>query len=681
MSLKIEGGQAMSQVAVMERLGILRKDLEGLSGEEIDVLFELLTTAQPEDLGLLGGDMYDREMVDMETFLTDEYYLGNIGKTLYNCWWEDLIELFSGDYHEAVISGAIGIGKNTFASIALCRMVYEMSCLKDPQSMFGLEKGSEIAFCCISVNERLAKHAVFGGIKTKIMSSRYFMEQFPYKPTLTELRFPNNIWVAASSSAMSSALSLNTFGGILDEVNFMPQTPPRVAKIRYGSKRRERVSHAETLYQMLLRRMKSRYGKSGKIPGVLLMISSKSHTDSFTEKRIRSAADDPHVFVRERSLWDAKPKGQYSADVFHVFVGNERVQSKMLYTNDERKEALYLIESNVDYADCQVIHVPMDFRRDFEQDLDSSLQDLAGVATVSISPFIQRREAVYYAVDETREHPMSVPTWNPRQPANIDWTKLTKRYRSRDHQGFTSEYEGPIINPQALRHVHIDTSLNHDCTGICIGHIADYTKVQRRDEEGNTFMEDAPVFVIDFMLRIVPPPGEDIIMADIRTMLYLFMDHGFQFGLVTTDSYQSAEMRQYIEAQRGIDTKLLSVDKTPDPYYNLRSAIYERRIHYYAYEPFLYEIQRLVHNKVQNKIDHPEEGSKDVADAVAGVVHSLVEDGSSVPIPMRLGISEYDEPAGKDEWIKRDLGIGEKPIQTGGYSGQIDHDFFFPVVG
>lgn len=677
MGLKIEGGQARSTVELMDRFKLLKEDLQSLSNEEINVLFEMLAEARPEDLHVLSDPVYDREMVDMETFLTDEYFLGHIGKTLYSCWWDDLIELFSGGYHEAVISGAIGIGKNTFASVAVVRMVYEMSCLRDPQSMFGLERGSEIAFCCISVNEKLAKHAVFGGIKTKIMASRYFMEQFPYKPTLTELRFPNNIWIAASSSAMSSALSLNTFGGILDEVNFMPQTPPRVQKIRYGSKRRERVSHAETLYQMVLRRMKSRYSRSGKIPGALILISSKSHTDSFTERRIRASADNPHVFVREYSLWDAKPRQLFSADVFNVFVGNERIQNCIVYTNKERKELEYKIQTEADYADCQVIQVPNDFLRDFEGDLDSALQDLAGVATVSISPFIQRRELVYQAIDGDREHPMDTIVWNPKHPAKIKWERLTKRYKARDRQGFTSDFEAPIVNPESLRHVHIDTSLNHDCTGLCISHVCGYTKVQRRDDEGNIHLEDAPIFYIDFMVRIIPPPGEDIIMADIRTLLYTFMDHGYHFGLVTTDSYQSAEMRQYIEAQRGVETKLQSVDKTVDPYLALRAAIYEGRIRYYRYDPFLHEIQRLIHDKVKNKIDHPEDGSKDVSDSVAGTVFSLVEFGSAVPIPMRLGISEYESSEDPSAWLKQDLGIGDSQGSGRGEFG----DMIFPVVG
>lgn len=679
MAIEITGGRARSIVKLEEELGLLESDLSGLSNDEIETLFEIIGSSDKEDFEIFNNSLYSREMVDMETFLTDEYYLGHIGATLYPCWKDDLIELFEGNYNEAVISGAIGIGKNVFSTVAVARMVYEMSCIRDPQRLFGLEKGSEIAFCCISVNEQLAKHAVFGGIKTKIMSSRYFMENFPYKPTLSELRFPNNIWVAASSSSMSSALSLNTFGGILDEVNFMPDTPPRVRKIRYGAKQKERVSHAQTLYEMVLRRMKSRYLRQGRMPGILIMISSKSHTDAFTEKRIAAAYDDPSIFVRERSLWEVK-RHLYSSETFSVFVGNERIRSMVIEDDEAHKTLSDMISSNIDYEDCQIIDVPVDFKRDFSTDLDSSLQDLAGVATVSISPFIQRREAVYECIDKTRSHPMDVIEWNPKDPAKINWKVLVKEYEEIDSQGRKSKITAPIVNPDALRHVHIDTSLNHDCTGICIAHIYDIVKVKRRDIDGEYHFEEAPLIYIDFMLRVIPPAGEDIILADVRSLLYSFLEHGYQFGLVTTDSYQSAEMRQYFEIQMGIETKMQSVDSKLDPYLEFRSAFYEHRVNMYHYQPFLTETQRLLHDKVHKKVDHPDdsESSKDVSDGVCGAIYTLTDVGSTLPIPIKRGISEFPDSEDPNEWVSETLErTGESPVKDISKGD----DFLFPIIG
>jgi len=543
------------------------------------------------------------------------------------------------------VHNSIGWGKNTLAGCALCYMVYRMSCLKDPQKVFGLEKGSEIAFVCLSVNEQLAKKVVFGSIKSKIMTSRYFMECFPYRQTLTELRFPNNIWVAASSSSMSSALSMNTFGGILDEVNFMPLTPPRVQKIRHGSQKRERQSHAETLYSMLIKRIKSRYMRDGKVPGILLVISSKSHQGAFTEKRIAVARNSPGIFVVEHNLWEVK-RHLFSQTTFPVLAGNERIRSTILPGEADAAEARRQIAENKDYESCHVIDVPTDFAPDFRHDIETSLQDLAGIATVGISPFLQRREALFECIDETRSHPM-IMEWNPKLSPCIDWDQLVCQHEVLDSKGVPTRIWGPIVNPTAVRHVHIDTSLNKDATGVCIGHVSDWVKVLRRDQDGNLQEEDAPEYHIDLMLRVIPPTGEDIIMADIRSFLYSFMDRGFVFGKLTTDTYQSVEMRQYFQDQRGVATEVLSVDRTMDAYLELRSAIYDARMSMYDYPPFMREMQRVIHDRIRGKIDHLDEecftgetriplldGTMPMISELAGKevwVYSCTEDGRPVP--------------------------------------------------
>src|SRR6478752_3128878 len=53
----------------------------------------------------------------------------------------------------AMITGAIGIGKTTIASIALPYMVHWVLCLNDPQDFFGMLPGSRIAFMQMSTSE------------------------------------------------------------------------------------------------------------------------------------------------------------------------------------------------------------------------------------------------------------------------------------------------------------------------------------------------------------------------------------------------------------------------------------------------------------------------------------------------------------------------------------------------
>ena len=107
---------------------------------------------------------------------------------------------------------------NTFTgSIALCRVLYEMSCLRDIHRSFGIARDTNLALVALSVNEALAIRVVFENVATKISQSPYFLEHFPFEETKTELRFPHNIMVAARSTTDTANLGLNVFGGIMDE--------------------------------------------------------------------------------------------------------------------------------------------------------------------------------------------------------------------------------------------------------------------------------------------------------------------------------------------------------------------------------------------------------------------------------------------------------------------------------
>jgi hypothetical protein len=97
-------------------------------------------------------------------------------------------------------------------------------------------------------------------------------------------------------------------------------------------------------------------------------------------------------------------------------------------------------------------------------------------------------------------------------------------------------------------------------------------------------------------------------------------------------------MRQPVLERRRIMTELISVDKQVHPYHDLREAIYENRIAFPRYtvrlraddvevtEIAVKELMELVDNG--NKIDHPEGGSKDIADSMAGVAFNLMGDRS-----------------------------------------------------
>jgi hypothetical protein len=641
MSVRYKDGYARSSRSREEDEQLVQQAVDQMSPDELETLQEILKGVTDGDvagqklLSQISSMQYKRTPVDIETFVHDEYYLGNTCDTLYPRLMDDLKELSEGGYGEAIFTGAIGWGKTFTASIGICRMLYELSCMHDPQRSFGIAAGSGIAIVCLSVNEDLAMKVAYENIAAKIEASPYFQEHFPFQRTKKELRFPGKIIIAARATTDNSVLGLNVIGGLLDETNFMRRRKSKDPRFNLED-------HASVLYNAMMRRMKSRFGrKDGKTPGTLYVVSSKQTHDDFTAKRINASLTDPSVFVRDYSLWDVKPDIYYSGDWLHVVVGNEQSPSRIIGIDEDPVQVQKGLPEG-----CLLLKVPEDYRGDFESDLEGSIRDLAGVATVSVSPFIQRREKLLQAIEPDRSHPFTVEALDLSRGGNFKWGHLVRTAQDLDPHGTAAQFE-PIINPHAPRHVHIDPSLSGDATGICMGHVAGFTQVVRRDDEQHQYTERAPIIHIDFMLRIVPPAGGEIIMGDVRRIVYQLSRHGFMITLVTMDSWNSAEALQKL-AQKGFKSEVLSVDKTREPYEVMKSAFYENRMRIYDYPVLLKELRELQDDRIKGKIDHPNGGSKDVADALAAVTHSLIEHSSAMPLSILRSIP--DIPG--DAWLQ-----------------------------
>lgn len=654
MAIRDLGGRVRSEQTPEEVVNLLKNEFEGLSPEEREaVLLCLKEMDDPafNELQALAGEtpariidvLNDAEFktnpVDIETFVMDPYYLGKTCDVLYPKLKEDMRELFNGNYGEAVLTGSIGWGKTFFASIAACRILYELSCMRDPHKSFGIGKGSDITLIVLSVKEDLAIKVAFENIVNKIKESDYFMENFPYKPLKKEILFPNHVQVAARASTDSAALGLNVFAALIDESNFMQPMKKKKGGLdsRFGGGDR-----AQFLYDQLMRRMKSRFQKHGKLPGMMLVVSSKQTRDDFTAKRIKESEDDPTLFVRDYATWHVKPKGTLSEEMFSVLVGNDLVPSKILEPEEVETVREKLQEGMV------IVEVPVDYRNDFENNLEDSIRDVAGIATVSISPFIQQLDKIIPCIDENRSHPFSVDEWVQTEGGKVNWTKLATQESVRDGASMVKIWQ-PKFYPGLARHIHIDPSLNSDSTGFAIGCVTGYKTIVRRDAETQQeYTEPAPRIWVDMLLRINPPIGGEIDYGMIRALVYQFQAYGFSIGLVTMDQFNSADSLQKF-AKKGITAERLSVDKPMDAYDVLKSAIYENRISFYNYDPLINELKSIQRDNVKNKVDHPRNGSKDVSDALAGITYSLTTSYHGSPMGVIKGISNFSNPEAEEQ--------------------------------
>lgn len=649
MAVKNLGGRWTSEVTLEEREAALAEELATLNPDEratFDVLIKEVASNRVDLDGdgpgngslleVLNDVEYERQVVDPERWIEDTYYFGEVGRSLYPQLKKDFIELFTGDYQEVVLTGSIGWGKTHFAVIALCRMIYEMSCMKSPQESYGLSKGSQIVFPNYSVTEGIARKVVFGSILEMMQKSPYFQE-IGVRRTAKDLRIPNkSILIVALPSNQKAALGMNVFGAIVDESNFIQISNQQ----QTAALSRWEHLEADVLYNSLAKRIKSRFMRFGRVPGMLFLVSSKTSDDSFTERKLIESRANSHIFVRDYAMYDVKPSAFKGSKKFRVLVGKGRLRSRILNEGENVEELIASTEG------ARTVEVPEDFRPDFENNLEEALRDIAGVSTDSISPFIHRTEKVYGAVDKKLIHPFSCVQYDPLNPHDgFLWDALV-----------TADPNGgwrPIMTPEAVRHIHIDPSMlvrGGDAVGFVMAHISGRKNVQRRNRDGAVFTESAPVFFVDFMLRIIPPRSEEVSLGDVRRLVYELSSRGFPIRTVTMDRFQSADSIAKFH-KKGYKSDVVSVDSSSDPYDFLKEALYEDRMIMYEYEPVQTELLRLEWDQRRHKVDHPKDGSKDVADALAGVIYTLTQKFRELPLEMQKGLYAPTERE-VDDWVK-----------------------------
>jgi len=615
-----------------------------------DFLSNWIRAVQEQDFSFLHqarGLRVDR-IVDIEEFAESKEFFNQKGyirpKIKYEL--ERLFEAKGDPYIEAVLTGAIGIGKNYFADIALGYMLYRLSCFHNPQLEFDLAPGSSIVFIQQSMTQTLAKKVVFGQFAERLKLSPYFQRNFPYDPkVLSELRFPKNIYVLPIGGSDTGAIGMNVFGGMIDELNFMAKTQDSVRTQHTGE---EEYDQAERVYSALIRRMKSRFMQKGKLPGKLLLISSVHYPGDFTDRKMDEAATDSTIFVMKYAQWDVLPADRFCGDKFLIEVGNELKQTRIVQS----------IAEATDEED--VIEVPVEYKAEFERDIEAAMRDLAGIATGTRHPFIPYREQIEQAqlnFEETFGNQLFL-----HNECIIDrvvdvnepdfWELVNRDYM-----------ENNIVDATLPFAAHIDVGVSNDAAGLAIGRITGYKLLPATkyfNEKTGEFVElrdiRAPMYQIDGVLRVKAPPNGEVDLELVRDLV-LWLRGELFIKWSTMDSYQSTMMIQAFKKAR-IRSGVLSVDTSVAPYTEVKLSIKDERLLIPRHLTLAQEL-REVEKTEKGKIDHPAGGSKDCADAVAGVVYMLQTKEATYgrPISRRRG---HRRSTSETQVRKVRVGVGGK---------------------
>ena len=408
------------------------------------------------------------------------------------------------------------------------------------------------------------------------------------------------------------------------------------------------VSHNSKImdvYTNIRRRMESRFMVEGRNYGMMFLVSSKATESSFLEAYIADQVKKGYpIYVVDQPLWKVKPAA-YSGKMFKVAVGNKYVPSRVIADGTPEE-----VKARCDAAiqmGLRIIDVPVEHRQAFDQNLDKALQDVAGISTsvvtktFSIEKILKCKHPTYTNPFRSEVVTLGVD----------DTLKLQDFF---DVSLVPDEIFGaPIF-------IHLDASVSGDRTGLSGVGIVGTKEVTQysTDFEAEPVVSEELVYQQAFTVGIQAPSDSEISFEKTRQFIYYLRDEvGLNIKFVSTDGFQSVDTRQILKV-KGFEVGYTSLDRSPDGYDGLKSAINDQRIILLqGCQELDDELSDLERDNMTRKYDHPVGGKKDEAASRGGALldASKYKDEFLFFKPSEYDYSGLNENIDPESRMKQDL--------------------------
>jgi hypothetical protein len=476
-----------------------------------------------------------------------------------------------------------GSGKDHICRTGALRIAYLLLCLPNPQDYYSMPAQDTIHLLNVASSAPQASRAFFAPLRRAVARPGNWFEhlgvevvevrnprersraraQPGVKALQDTIRFARGVEAVSGHSDADSQEGLNLLAGFMDEVDAF-KSRAELAKQR-GNQMRESATSAEAVLAMLQTSASTRFPEVYKVA----RISYPRYLGSTIQQlRARGQADIDELGERSRH-YVSGPKATWEV--------NPRVPGKHVFAEDYREDPVMAAAK----YECK--------------------------PSRAVNPYFANMVAVEACLEE-----------HPEPPLRVSYVR--DRAAWRPVYGFA-----PRLYPVkgAAYAIHADMALNRDRAGISMAHVARWEEaaVVGHDPRGREVevREPRPVVRVDFSLAfeadIAASPPLEIQVRWFRDLILELIRRGFNIRLATMDGWQSVDSMQIIETH-GIETDRVSTDLSEEPWRALRDLAYEDRLRGFKDPLLVVELAGL--SKLPNgKIDHPADGSKDVADAVA----------------------------------------------------------------
>ncbi len=271
----------------------MNKELfDNLSEQEKELALNILKEFSKEGksktyTNLLYED-YKEIPVDIETFITDDRYLGQSCKDsegnlkIFPFWIEQLKILFPNnldtDVNTFIASGARGLGKSEICIIIMEYLLHRVMCLRNPLEHFHLKSTEKLVFAIMNIKLDLAEEIALSKFQNTIKFSPWFLERGYFTGRTNKVWQPNDeyhIDIKIGSQA-DDVIGLPVFFAFFDEISFIKNKDID-----------EQKKKAIDMIDTALGGMITRFTYKGKRPTLLCLASSKRSEKSFLEEHIK----------------------------------------------------------------------------------------------------------------------------------------------------------------------------------------------------------------------------------------------------------------------------------------------------------------------------------------------------------------------------------------------------------
>lgn len=492
----------------------------------------------------------------------DPYWLGAINDEIYDHIKQTFIQFMSplSPYRVLALSTTIGFGKSFLSTLIAVYLIIHLSYLRDPKKFFGVNVAGSLVIALMSFTIKKAKQVLLQPFYQMLRASPIFQrtlreDRLDWKQQeigtkniaytsagrMGSFQFAKDIHISVEADR-ASILGLNIVMGIASEISFWIERGIPVDEI-WGT--------FNDLRNRINNRFYHRY-----LTCTILDSSPYDISLSPIDKWLYNGAakDDPEVMFVNSKTWEVFPwkfpVWQKTGQTFPVFLGDGARQPKIL-TDAEVK----------DYSHNEVDQVPIDFKGQYEDDLEKCVKDFSAWPAGSQTKLIPNFKVIDESFSPQLKNVYTYITAKADEmPEQLIWNKVYK--------DFFVQFNGVDFEfyryPKAQRYIHIDLAEAHDDAAIGCCHM-------EVDSRGNN------VVIMDFTIVISPQKGRINLDAIADFVLDLRRLGHMRIVKVTADRFQSSAIIQRLSRYE-FDVSHLSVDRDISHYRVAISWLLNHRI-------------------------------------------------------------------------------------------------------